>query len=408
MRSTRSLLALLIALIRTLAGAIVTLLMLGLGTVWAGHRPNNEVLVGGAISQTGQYAEPAGRQVNSIRLWVDEVNERGGLLGHKIVLRLLDDKSDTQTSIKLYEKLITEDKVDLVLGPYSSGITEAVANVTERYKMPFVAYGAAASTIWEKGRRYIFNIVAVAEDFQKGAVYLAKHIGVKKVAIIGQDSLFPRQSGKGAKVWCQKLGLEVVLDENYPTKQTDFTALLQKITAAGAEAVLSNSYFADSAAQLRQMRELNLNFKLYSSTVGPGLPNFPQQLGPTAEYVLGYSLWEPLPAILKQPGMKEFIEAYEKRFGEKPNYHAGATYGALQVTEAALKRADSFDNEKLRDALATIEAHTAFGRYKVDARGMNSHEGLTFQILRGQRRVVWPEKWAETRAELPMPEWNKR
>ena len=408
MRSTRSLLALLIALIRTLAGAIVTLLMLGLGTVWAGHRPNNEVLVGGAISQTGQYAEPAGRQVNSIKLWVDEVNDRGGLLGHKIVLRLLDDKSDAQTSIKLYEKLITEDKVDLVLGPYSSGITEAVANVTERYKMPFVAYGAAASTIWEKGRRYIFNIVAVAEDYQKGAVYLAKQIGVKKVAIIGQDSLFPRQSGKGAKEWCQKLGLEVVLDENYPTKQTDFTALLQKITAAGAEAVLSNSYFADSAAQLRQMRELNLNFKLYSSTVGPGLPNFPQQLGPTAEYVLGYSQWEPLPAILKQPRMKEFIEAYEKRFGEKPNYHAGATYGALQVTEAALKRADSFDNEKLRDALATIEAHTAFGRYKVDARGMNSHEGLTFQILRGQRRVVWPEKWAETKAELPMPEWSKR
>src|SRR5919198_2281432 len=373
MRSTRSLLALLIALIRTLAGAIVTLLMLGLGTVWAGHRPNNEVLVGGAISQTGQYAEPAGRQVNSIKLWVDEVNDRGGLLGHTIVLRLLDDKSDTQTSIKLYEKLITEDKVDLVLGPYSSGITEAVANVTERYKMPFVAYGAAASTIWEKGRRYIFNIVAVAEDFQKGAVYLAKHIGVKKVAIIGQDSLFPRQSGKGAKVWCQKLGLEVVLDENYPTKQTDFTALLQKITAAGAEAVLSNSYLADSAAPHRQIRELNLNLKLYSSTVGPGLPNFPEQLGPTAEYVLGYSQWEPLPAILKQPRMKEFIEAYEKRFGEKPNYHAGGTYGALQVTEAALKRGGSFDSEKLRDALATLEVYTAFGRYKVDSRGMNGH-----------------------------------
>jgi|SRR5919106_2144909 branched-chain amino acid transport system substrate-binding protein len=391
--------------IRMLVG-VATLLMTG--TAWAHHRPNNEVLIGGAISQTGRYAEPAGRQVNSIKMWVDEVNARGGLLGHKVQLLLLDDKSDTQTAIKLYEKLITEDKVDLILGPYSSGITEAVANVTERYKMPFVAYGASSSPIWEKGRRYIFNIVAVAEDYQKGVVHLAKQIGVKKAAIIGEDSLFPRQAAKGGKDWATKLGIEIVVEENYPLKQTDFTALLQKIKASGAEAVFSNSYFADSAAQLRQMREQNLNFKLYSSTIGPALPNFPEQLGATAEYVLGFSQWEPLPKILKHPGMEEYIAAYEKRYGEKPNYHAGGAYGALQVTEAAVKKAGTFDRDKVRDALATIEVTTVFGRYKVDAKGMNAHEGLTFQILKGQRRVVWPEKWAEGKPELPMPDWSKR
>ena len=120
------------SIVQALAGACGTLLVIAAGPAWAGHRPNNEVLLGGAISQTGRYAEPATRQVNSIHLWVDEVNARGGLLGHKIVLRLLDDKSDTQTSIKLYEKLITEDKVEVLLAPYSSGITEAVANVNER------------------------------------------------------------------------------------------------------------------------------------------------------------------------------------------------------------------------------------------------------------------------------------
>jgi branched-chain amino acid transport system substrate-binding protein len=374
----------------------------------AEHRPNNAVLVGGAISQTGRFAEPAGRQVNSIKMWVDQVNGRGGLLGHKIDLLLLDDKSDTQTAVKLYEKLITEDKVDLLIAPYSSAITEAVANINERYKMPFVAFGAASSPIWEKGRKYIFNIVAVAEDYQKGAVHLAGEIGVKKIAIIGEDSLFPRQSGIGAKQWAAKLGLQVVLEENYPQKQTDFTALLQKIKASGAEAIMSNSYFADSAAQLRQMRELNLNFKLFSSTVGPGLPNFAEQLGGTAEYVLGYSQWEPLPDILKHPGMSEYIAEYKKRYGEEPNYHAGGTYGALQVTEAALKQAGSFDSQKLRDALASIETTTIFGRYKVNEKGMNDHEGLTLQILQGQRRVVFPEKWAETKAKLPMPEWSKR
>jgi branched-chain amino acid transport system substrate-binding protein len=391
-----------------LAATLVALVALGTGTAWAHHRPGNEVLIGGAISQTGRYAEPAGRQVNAIKLWVDETNGRGGLLGHKVVLRLLDDKSDIQTSIKLYEKLITEDKVDLVLAPYSSGITEAVTNVTERYKTPFVAYGAAASPIWEKGRRYIFNIVAVAEDYQKGALHLAKQIGVKKIAIIGEDSLFPRQSAKGAREWAKKLGIEVVLEENYPLKQTDFTALLLKAKGQGADALIANSYFADSAAQLRQMRELGLNFKLVANSVGPGLPGFPEQLGTAAEYVIGFSQWEPLPAVLKHPGMKEFIEQYEKRYGEKPNYHAGGAYAALQVTEAAVKKAGSFDGEKVRDAMATIDLETVYGRYKVDAKGMNNHEGLTFQILHGQRRVVWPDKWAETKAELPMPEWSQR
>jgi branched-chain amino acid transport system substrate-binding protein len=393
--------------LRTALAALAALLML-VPAARAEHRPNKEVLVGGAISQTGRFAEPAGRQVNSIKMWVDQVNSRGGLLGHKINLLLLDDKSDTQTAVKLYEKLITEDKVDVLIAPYSSAITEAVANINERYKMPFVAFGAASSPIWEKGRKYIFNIVAVAEDYQKGAVHLAGQIGVKKIAIIGEDSLFPRQSGIGAKQWAGKLGLQVTLQENYPQKQTDFTALLQKIKASGAEAIMSNSYFADAAAQLRQMRELNLNFKLFSSTVGPGLPNFAEQLGGTAEYVLGFSQWEPLPDILKHPGMKEYIAEYKKRYGEEPNYHAGGTYGALQVTEAALKQAGSFDSQKLRDTLASIETTTIFGRYKVNEKGMNDHEGLTFQILQGQRRVVFPEKWAETKAKLPMPEWGKR
>jgi branched-chain amino acid transport system substrate-binding protein len=389
-----------------LAVAVVVLALLALGVNAVFAAP--DVVLGGAISQTGRFAEPAGRQVYAIKMWVDDVNARGGLLGRKIKLVLLDDQSDTQTAVKLYEKLITEDKVDVLLAPYSSAITEAVANVIERYKMPFVAYGAASSPIWEKGRKYIFSIVAVAEDYQKGAMHLAKQIGVTKVAIIGEDSLFPRQSGIGAKQWADKLGIQVVLEENYPQKQTDFTALLQKVKAAGAEAIISDSYFADAAAQVRQLRELNLNVKLFSSTVGPGLPKFAEQLGPTAEYVLGYSQWEPLPDVLKHPGMKEFIAEYEKRYNEKPNYHAGSTYGALQVTEAAIKKAGSFDSEKLREALASIEVTTVFGHYKVNAKGMNEHEGLTFQILKGQRRVVWPDKWAETKAELPMPEWSKR
>lgn len=379
------------------------------GQALADHRSGNTVLIGGAISRTGRFAEPAGRMYNSVTMWVDQVNKRGGLLGHKIELRMMDDKSDKQTSIKLYEKLITDDKVDLLVAPYSSGITDAVANVTERYHFPIVAYGAASSIIWQRGRKYIFNIIDIAENYQKGAAHLAKQIGIKRIAIIGEDSLFPRMTRKGLEEkWAKQLGLEVVLAENYSTRrQGDYTALLQKIKSRRAEAIFSNSYFADAAAQIRQLREMNYNLKLFASTVGPGLPRFAKELGGTAEYVLGFSQWEPKLA-LGHPGMKPFIAEYNSRYGEKPNYHAGTSYASMQVFEAAVKHANSFDNEKVRDALASLSVQTIIGTYKVDENGLNSHEGLTFQIQDGERVIVYPPHLAEAKARLPMPSWSSR
>ncbi len=368
----------------------------------------DKVSLGIAISQTGRYAEPAGRMVNSYKLYVDQTNAGKGWNGKKIDFILLDDKSDKQTSIKLYEKLITQDKVNLTIGPYSSGITDAVANVLERYKYPTMAPGASSGIIWKKGRKYLFNIIAIAQDYQKGAIHIARDIGVKKIAIVGEDSLFPRQSAEGAVEWAKKLGLEVVLNENYPRKQTDFTALLQKIKARRAEALISNSYFADAAAQIRQLRELNINLKIFAGTVGPGLPKFAKQLGDTAEYVLGFSQWEPKPAILKRPGMKEFIAAYKKRYGVNPNYHAGQSYASLQIFGDAVAKAGSAERDKVWKALRTMKTTTVIGPWKVDDTNLNQHEGLTFQILNGERKIVWPKKISEVPYKLPMPNWKER
>ena len=395
--------------IRALGVFLVAAALVFSSTALAKHRgKKNLVVIGGAISQTGRFAEPAGRMYNSVRLYVDQMNKRGGLLGHRVILIMLDDKSDKQTSIKLYEKLITEDKVDLIMAPYSSGITDAVANVTERYKMPMVAYGAASSVIWQRGRKYIFNIIDIAENYQKGAAHMARDLGIKRIAIIGEDSLFPRMTRKGLEMWAEKLGLEVVLAENYSTRrQGDYTALLQKIKSRRAEAIFSNSYFADAVAQIRQLREMNYNLKMFASTVGPGLPRFAKDLGSTAEYVLGFSQWEPVMA-LGHEGMGEFIKAYRDRYGDTPNYHSGTAYASLQVFEAAVIKAGSFDRVKVRDALASLDVKTVIGTFKVNAQGLNSHEGMTFQIQDGERKIVWPPHLAQAKVRLPMPPWNER
>ena len=137
----------------------------------ADHRPGNVVVMGGTVSQTGRYIVPAGRQFNGVKLYVDELNESGGLLGHKVELKIYDDKTDKRTAIELYQRLITEDKIDLVIGPYSSLLTDPVANVTERNKQPFVSAGASDATIWQRGRKYVFSVpIAFAPNYQKGAL----------------------------------------------------------------------------------------------------------------------------------------------------------------------------------------------------------------------------------------------
>ncbi len=227
--------------------AVTASAVLYAGTAFADHRPDNIVVMGGTLSLTGRFAVPAGRTYNAFKLYVDELNARGGLLGHSVELRILDDKSDKRTAIEHYEKLITQDKVDLVLGPYSSSITDAVANVLERYTRPALPTGTSKA-IWQRGRKYVFNYVGVAQNYQKGALHLAKQLGVKRIAIIGEGSLFGRQISEGALKWAKKLDLKVVLLESYRKEQADFSNLLEKIEARGVQAIFSNSYFADSVA----------------------------------------------------------------------------------------------------------------------------------------------------------------
>ncbi len=118
-------------------------------------------------------------------------------------------------------------------------------------------------------------------------------------------------------------------------------------------------------------------------------------------------MWEPKP-ILGHPGMNEFIDHYESRYGVKPNYHTARGYAEMQILEAAVKEAASFDPQKVRDAMASIAVETIMGHWKADAQGLSTMEGLTFQIQNGKRMIVWPKHLAEAKYILPMPRWDER
>ena len=364
------------------------------------------IKIGASLSLTGTYAQPGSYQKEGYELCQDHLNAKGGLLGRKVEFVFYDDQSLPATGVRLYEKLITEDKVDAVMGPYSSPITEAVANVSEKYQKVMVSPLAATTSIFKKGRKYIFMVISPAEAYLEGLVDMAAKRGLKTIAVINEDTLFTKASAVGVAEIAKKKGMQVVFQEAYPKGNTDFSALLTKLKAANPDVIAASTYFDDAVAITRQMKELNVNAKMYGVTVGGDLPKFYELLKQNGEYVYGSTQWE---ATLPYPGQKEFVDSYQKKFGHEPVYHSAAGYAGCVIYAEAVKRAGTLDSDKVRDQLLKLETRTFFGDYKVDADGFQTaHKMVMFQWQDGRKVTVWPDDLAGGKPRYPTPGWGQR
>jgi branched-chain amino acid transport system substrate-binding protein len=387
----------------TLGALIAAVAVLAAGVVTEAQGP---IRIGASLSLTGTYAKLGKNQHEGYQLCQKDLNARGGLLGRKVEFVVYDDQSMPPTGVRLYEKLITEDKVDAVMGPYSSPITEAVANVTEKYKKVMVSPLAATTSIFKKNRKYIFMVISPAEVYLEGLVDMAAKRGLKTIAVVNEDTLFSKAAAAGAVDLAKKKGMQVVFTEAYPKGNTDFSALLTKIKATNADVIAAATYFDDAVALTRQMKELNVNPKMYGVTVGGDLPEFYDTLKGSAEHIYGATQWEP---VLNYPGNKEWFEAYKAEFKHEPSYHSAAGYAGCLVYAEGVKRAGSIDADKVREQLLKLEMRTMFGDYKVDADGYQlAHKMVTFQWQKEKKVVVWPDDLAQGKIVFPTPPWNQR
>jgi branched-chain amino acid transport system substrate-binding protein len=390
-------------LVATLFGAVAAVLSVLLVGPGLAQGP---IRIGASLSMTGTYAQPANFQREGYLLCEKELNGQGGLLGRKIQFVLYDDQSQPATAVRLYERLITEDKVDVVMGPYSSPVTEAVANVTEKYQKIMVSPLAATTSIFRKGRKYIVMVISPAEVYLEGLLDLAAKSGFRTVALLNEDTLFPKATVLGTVELARQKGLQVVFQEAYPKGNTEFSALLVKVKAAQPDVIGAATYFDDAVALTRQMKELDVNPKMFGVTVGGDLPRFGELLGKNAEFVYSASQWEP---TLPHPGAREFSERYQKEYGHEPSYHSAAGYAGCLIFAEAVKRAGSLDTERVRKALLELRTTTVFGEYAVDADGFQTaHKMVTLQWQEGKRTVVWPESVAGAKARIPTPPWSRR
>jgi branched-chain amino acid transport system substrate-binding protein len=387
-------------------GALVVALAVAVGSLPA--TAQGPIKIGASLSLTGTYAKLGKNQHEGYQLCQKDLNAKGGLLGRKIEFVVYDDQSMPATAVRLYEKLITEDKVDGVMGPYSSPVTEAVANVTEKYKKVMVSPLAATTSIFKKTprRQYIFMVISPAEVYLEGLIDMAAKRGLKTVAIVNEDTLFSKAAASGAVELAKKKGVQVVYQEAYPKGNTDFSALLTKVKAANPDVIAAATYFDDAVALTRQMRELSVNPKMYGVTVGGDLPEFYDTLKQNAEFIYGATQWEP---TLPYPGNQEFFDVYKKEFGHEPSYHSAAGYAGCVIYAEAAKRAGSLDADKVREQLLKLETKTAFGEYKVDADGFQvAHKMVMFQWQGEKKVTVWPDDLAKGKPKFPTPPWNAR
>jgi branched-chain amino acid transport system substrate-binding protein len=375
--------------------------------------------IGASMSQTGSFAALGQNQLRGYQLCVKHANEKGGVLGRRIELLVEDDRSDAAVATQIYEKLISQAKVDAILGPYGSTITESVADTAERHRMPMMTH-AATTSIFKKGRKFVFMVLSPAEVFLEGLIDIAARRGLKTIAVVHEDTLFPKATAQGTLDLAKKRGLQPVLTEAYPKGTADFTAILNRIRTAGPDVLAAATYFDDAVAVTRQMKTLNVNPKMYGATVGVDLPRFYETLGALAEFVYGATQWEPelvtlragglIPIARQYPGAHEFVESHRKEFrGAEVSYQTAGGYAMCELLVKAMERAGSVDGEKVRAELLKMDVNTIYGAFKVDQDGFQiAHKMLMFQWQDGKKVIVWPEDIAPGKPRFPTPPWSQR
>jgi branched-chain amino acid transport system substrate-binding protein len=373
-----------------------------------------EIKLGCAISFTGKNSRSGKLYRDSYDMAVEQINKKGGVkVGsdtYQLKIVYYDDESDPTKSSKFVEKLVAEDKVDFLLGPYSSGITIPDSLVAQRYKVPMIEGGGASGKIFSRGNKYIFGTLPPAGQYFKSTLEMLKTFkpAPKTIAILYADDKFDVSVAEGTSELANEMGFNVVLHEKYAEAATDFNSILTKIKATGVEVVLVAGHTEESLNFTQQAKELNVSPKLISMTVGPSEADFRKSLGKDAEYIYGVASWSTQMNFIGYlfNDTKEFVKLFKEKFNYDPDYHNASGIADVAIFKDAIERAGTLDKEKVRDAIAATNLSTIYGRVQFSDNGQIKGTSVVLQILGGEIYQVYPNGVKEP--VYPFPSWKMR
>jgi branched-chain amino acid transport system substrate-binding protein len=379
-------------------GAVAAAAML----LGGGAHAADPIKIGLSITQTGPYSPPALFELQGYQLAVAEINKAGGLLGRQVELVDYDDQGNPSTAVQLYQKLITDDKVDLLVSPYETDLTSAVAPIVNRAKkvMPSLAANVEAF-----GGRFPYLLQAMTQTsrYMLPVIDLAASKGYKTIALLIQDTQFPQQLADGVREAAKAKGMKIVFEEAYAPTLTDFSALVLKAGASHPDMIVGATYLSDSEGIMRAAKAQNINAKMFAFSIGPVEPEFAKGLGDTAEGVFGTTLYFP---TLKTKDNAAFVKGFTERFQRAPDYHAAVAYASLKVLAAAVTKVGSLDQAKIRDTLLHSPEETVAGDFRLDKTGVQTgYTSYALQWQHGRQELVWPADQQTAPPILPHPNW---
>jgi len=393
---------------------LVLFLALGLVFTFGTFASAKVIKLGCAISFTGGKSRTGKLYRDSYNMAVKKINNSGGIkvgnTTYSLKIVYYDDKSNPTESSRLVEKLINEDKVNFLLGPYSSGITIPNSIVAQRYRIPMVEGGGASGKIFSRGNKFIFGTLPPAGQYFESTLEMLKTFSPapKTIAIVYSDDKFDISVGKGTKKLAEKMGFNIVLFEKYAEGASDFTSILTKIKSLKADVVLVAGHTQEALNFTQQEKELNVCPKLVSMTVGPSEADFRKSLGKDAEYIYGVASWSPQMNFTGYlfKDTKTFVSLFKKNYKYDPDYHNASAIAGIAVFKNAIERANTLDPMKVRDAIAATSLNTIYGHVKFSPNGQIMGTSVALQIQGGNVYQVYPN--GSKTPVYPVPCWKNR
>ena len=322
------------------------------------------MVIGFTASQTGKLNVEGIRQINGLNLWIEKVNASEGIkladgTVVKFAAKFYDDESNKGRVQELYTKLISDDKADFLISPYSSGLTDAAAVIAQQYNKIMITAGAASDSTYKKGYTLVYQAYTPASRYLTGAVDLLGKLdaNAKKMAIVYEKDKFSTDVVTDLKSYAEGKGSQVLLFEGYDSGATDFAPFINKIPA-DVDAIMGGGHFADTSTFAKQLYEKNVKAKMIALLVAPPEPKF-AELGEACIGVVGSSQWEPLSKYSAEAAKAEnvewfglsaadFIKDYKAKYNEEPSYHSAGGYVAGLLLEKAIKQSGSTETEKVK------------------------------------------------------------
>lgn len=402
-------------IISTLAGAMLA--TLAATTIAAAAEP---IKIGMTVSSTGRFALAAQAGERGLKIWVEDVNSRGGITvggeKRKIKLTSLDDRSDKTMVPRVYETLIKDHEIDIAFGPFGSTLTGAAANTTEQFGKFLTIWSASSDAIYAQGYKHVVSASQIAASRLGHPSVKALHaMGVKTIAFAHLDEPFPSGITKGAAALAKELGMKVVLMEKFAKGTKDFSIIIQKALASGADAFYPTSYEGDQMIIARQLRESEANFPAVYMVYASQAQFL--EIGKDADLLVSQTLMHDKINWKVTAGLNraQVVERYNKMFPNvayPADFQTALAYSAGAILEEIIKKADSLDPGKMKQAALDLNNDSVVamtGPYHILPTGKQT--SMEFVIMQNQKNgpeVIYPASVATAKAIYPMPPYSTR